>query len=321
MSENGTMSQSRVAVASRSFSRHPVLRQEILARYRHVTFNDTGRSLSGEELIEFLRGHDKAVIALETIDEGVLSRLPDLRVIGKYGVGLDMFDLEAMERHGVLLGWTGGVNKRSVSELVVAAMIALLHRTPESHAEVRMGRWRQIQGRQLTGRTVGIVGCGNIGKDVAILLKSFFCRVLVYDIRDYSSFYNAHGVMPVSLEELLASAEIVTIHLPLDVSTRNMFHAARLESMRRNSCLINMARGGIVDELTLKRLLKEGHLAGAALDVFNEEPPQDNELLNLANVLVTGHIGGSTEEAVLAMGRAAIQGLAEAQLPSMYLMS
>jgi D-3-phosphoglycerate dehydrogenase len=319
MAEAGVNKTARVAVASRSFSRHPQLRGELLARYEHVTFNESGRALAGAELVSFLQGHEKAVTALEVIDEGLLAQLPELKVIGKYGVGLDMIDLSAMEHRGVLLGWTGGVNKRSVSELVIAAAISLLHRTEESHAEVRAGTWRQLQGRQLSGRTVGIVGCGHIGKDVATLLQAFDCRVLAHDILDFPEFYAAHRVAPVSLDKLLAEAEVVTIHLPLDGSTRDMFDARRLHMMRRGACLINLSRGGIVDEATLGALLRSGHLAGAALDVFTEEPPRDLELLNLPTLIATGHIGGSTEEAVLAMGRAAIEGLDSARPARAYI--
>lgn len=313
MLEVGRNTLTRVVVASRSFSRHEQLRSELLAKYKHVTFNESGRALSGAELANFLRGHDKAVTALEVIDEDLLSQLPQLKVIGKYGVGLDMIDLDAMDRHGVQLGWTGGVNKRSVAELVVAAAISLLHRTAESHVEVRAGQWRQLQGRQLSGRTVGIVGCGHIGKDTVSLLRAFGCRILAHDIRDFPDFYAVNGVVAVSLDELLAQAEVVTIHLPLDESTRGMFDACRLQAMRRGSCLINIARGGIVDEAALKLALKNGHLAGAALDVFTQEPPLDVELLNMPTLIATGHIGGSTEEAVLAMGRAAIAGLDSAR--------
>ena len=309
----------RVAVCSRSFSKNTVLRSELLAKYEHVTFNDSGRQMEGDELVTFLKGHDKAITALERITADVISRLPQLKVIGKYGVGLDMIDLNALSQYGVQLGWTGGVNKRSVAELVIAAAIALLHRTEESHAEVRAGQWRQLPGRQLSGRTVGIVGCGHIGKEVAILLRAFGCRILANDIKDFPEFYQANGVQPVSLEDLLAEAEVVTLHLPLDVSTHRMFDAERLGKMRKGACLINLARGGIIDEVVLKQRLKEGLLAGAALDVFEEEPPRDTELLNLPTLIATGHIGGSTEEAVLAMGRAAIAGLDTTRSAASYL--
>ena len=301
--------QTPIAVASRSFSHHPVLREELLARYPQVVFNEAGETLSEKKLIRFLEGCEKAITGLEVLDEGIFSSLPKLKVVSKYGVGLDMIDLNAMEKHGILLGWTGGVNKRSVAELVLSSMMALLHRVPEANIEMRSGLWRQIRGRQLTGKTIGIIGCGNIGKDLVTLLKSFACEVLVNDILDYLEFYKEHEVSVVGLEELLRRADVVTLHVPLNNSTKNMLDARRLDMMKTGACLINMARGGLVDELKLKEMLERGKLSGAALDVFNNEPPNDMGLLCLPNVIVTPHIGGSTEEAVMAMGRAAIDGL------------
>jgi D-3-phosphoglycerate dehydrogenase len=308
----------KVAVASRSFSRHPVLRAELLARYPNVTFNDAGLSLKGDALVEFLSGHDKAVTALERLDEAVLSRLPDLKVVGKYGVGLDMIDLAAMSRLGKKLGWTGGVNRRSVSELTIASAIALLRHIPQGNAQVREGGWKQLMGRQLSDRTVGIVGCGHVGKDLVKLLMAFGCRVLAHDIREFPDFYAAHGVEAVDMVTLLTTADVVTLHLPLDASTRNILSADKLALMRPDAILLNMARGGLVDEAALKAMLVEGRLAGAAFDVFAQEPPEDHELLRLPNMLALPHIGGSAEEAVVAMGRAAIAGLDNARDPLDY---
>ena len=305
----------KVAVCSRSFSKNPILRAELLARYQQVTFNDGGIQLKGDTLVEFLSGHDKAITALETIDESVLSRLPELEVISKYGVGLDMIDMAAMRAHGKRLGWTGGVNRRSVSELVISFAIAMLRHLPAAHREVRSGAWRQHVGGLLTGRTVGIIGCGHVGKDLVPLLRAFECPILVNDIRDYPDFYAAHGIEAVSLEALLARADIVTLHVPLDNSTRGMLDAHRLAMLKPTAVLINAARGELVDEGALKQMLQDKRLAAAAFDVFAVEPPQDRELLSLPNFLATPHIGGSAHEAILAMGRAAIDGLDHNQIP------
>jgi len=304
-----------VAVASRSFSRHETLRRELQARYPRVTFNESGRSLSGGDLIEFLRGHGKAITALERLDGALFGAVPELRVVSKYGVGLDMIDLPAMERCGVSLGWTPGVNRRSVAELVISSAIALLHRAPVASREVVQGLWRQLVGRELTGRTVGVVGCGHVGKEVAVLARAFDCRVLANDLLNLSDFYQRHDVRPVDLETLLRESDVVTIHVPLDRTTSRLIDAERLSLMRRDAILINMARGGIVDEAALERLLRDGRLGGAALDVFEQEPPVNRSLIDLTNVLVTPHIGGSSEEAILAMGRAAIAGLDAARSP------
>jgi len=308
-----------LVIASRSFSKHPVLRKEVLKRYPNAKFNDEGLSLNGESLIEFLDGHEKAITALEKIDDSILKLLPNLKVIGKYGVGLDMIDLHAMKRHGVNLGWTGGVNKRSVSELVISYSIALLHRTIFANAEVRKGKWYQVKGRQLSDCTVGIIGCGHVGKDLVKLLQPFNCKILANDVLDFKDFYKKYGVTSVGLEELIRKSDIVTLHLPLDKSTKNILNSDKLNLLKNNSVLINLARGGLIDEVALKELLINNKITGAALDVFEVEPPVDLSFATMDNVLITPHIGGSTEEAILAMGMAAIEGLENSKDPLNFL--
>lgn len=305
----------RVAVCSRSFSRHLVLRAELLACYPETVFNDGNRRLAGQDLIEFLSGCEKAIIGLEPVDAGLFEALPGLKVVSKYGVGFEKIDLAAMTAAGVRLGWTGGVNRRSVAELVIAFSVMLLRNVGRAAHESKKGVWRQHVGRQLSDRVVGIVGCGHVGKDLARLLRAFGCRVLAHDIRDFPDFYDRHGVQPVELEALLRQSDVVTLHVPLDSTTRHILSAARLAMMKADAVLINTARGGLVDEQALKAMLKSGRLAGAAFDVFAEEPPTDLELLALPNFIATPHIGGSAEEAVLAMGRAAIKGLDDNRLP------
>ncbi len=303
----------RIAVAARSFSRNPLLRIELAEKYADVTFIESARLLEGAALVRFLRGHDRVIVGLERIDEGVLAELPELEIISKYGVGLDGIDLDAVARHGVKFAWTGGVNRRSVAELTLAFAIALVHRVPETSVALRGGDFQKLVGRQLTGRTVGIIGCGFVGKDLVGLLAPFGCRLLAHDIRDDAEFYAAHGVEAVSLDRLLSEADVVTLHVPLDDSTRGMIGAAQLARMQKGACLINAARGGLVDEVALIDALSSGHLAGAACDVFQIEPDANPDLLALPTFLGTPHIGGSTAEAQLAMGRAAIAGLESAR--------
>jgi D-3-phosphoglycerate dehydrogenase len=305
----------KIAVTSRSFSKNETLRSELLALYRNVTFNDAGASLSGDELVAFLDGHDRAIVALEKLTEDVIVRLPRLRTVSKYGVGLDNIDVDALRRHGKKLGWRGGVNRRSVSELTLSFMIALLHNVPRASYLVREGGWRQIPGRQLTGKTVGIIGCGHVGKDLVGLLRPFDVKILAYDIVDYADFYRANGIEAVGVDELLARADVVTIHVPSDKTTRNILDSERIARFRPGSVFVNTARGGLVDEAAMHDALVSGRIAGAAFDVFAQEPPSETALLKLPNVLVTPHIGGSAEEAVLAMGRAAIQGLCSDEDP------
>ncbi len=242
---------------------------------------------------------------------GILSRLPELRAISKVGVGIDMLDLDAMRRHGVRLAWSQGTNSRSVAELTMAFMLALLRHLPVVTRLAREGDWRQLQGRTLTERTVGIVGFGHVGRDLARLLSAFSCRVLAYDVMPLAS--REPHVHEASLEALLAESEIVTLHVALNEQTRDLMDRRRIAAMRKGALLINTSRGGLVDEQALLDAIAAGEIAGAALDVFAEEPPLDHPLLQLDQVIVTPHIGGSTAEAVLAMGRAAIDGLGAAR--------
>ena len=305
----------RIAVCSRSFSKNLTLRNELQEKYENVTFNDEGQKLEGETLIEFLRGHDKAITALECVDEKILKELPELKVISKVGVGLDMIDMEAMRRYKKCLAWSGGTNSRAVSEWVISFAIAMLRHIPSAYRDVLSGKWKQQKGRYLSGRIIGIIGCNNIGQDLVKLLQPFDCKILVHDIQNYDDFFAKYNIQVVSLNELLKRSDIVTLHVPLNHSTRNLLSAERLALMKPESILINTARGGLVDESALKKMLKDGRLAAAAFDVFATEPPEDQGLLELPNFLVTPHIGGSTEEAIIAMGRAAIKGLDTNTLP------
>lgn len=298
-----------VAVASKSFSRNPRLREELAARYANIRWNTTGRALEGDELITFLKGHVYAICGLDRLDDRVFRGVPELRLVSKYGVGLDMIDLEAARRHGVTVRWTPGVNRQAVAELTIAFMIALTRRIVPLANDVRAGGWRQAGGRQISSATIGIVGCGHIGQQVARLCRAFGARVIAHDIRAYDAFYRTNDVTPVDLATLLAESDIVTLHVPLDASTRGMIGARELKAMKPSAFLVNTARGGIVDETAIKVALCEGRLGGAAFDVFINEPPLDQELLQLPGFIATPHIGASTEEAVLAMGRAAIAGL------------
>ncbi len=301
----------RIAVTTPSFSANPTLRAELGALFPDVIYNETGKTLSADEVLAILRDAEAAVVGRERIDDAVLERCPSLRMIAKYGVGLDNVDQPALDRRGVALGWTGGVNRRSVSELALCAMIGLLRHVVQSSANLRAGTWRKEGGRELSGSVVGIVGLGFVGMDLARLLAPFGCTLLVNDVRDVRADCAAHGWIDATKDRIWAEADVVSLHVPLTPATRHLVDAAALERMRRDAYLINTSRGAVVDEQALLAALRSGHIAGAALDVFAVEPPTDRALLELGNVLPTPHIGGASREAMLAMGRSAIHHLAE----------
>lgn len=175
-------------------------------------------------------------------------------------------------------------------------------------------RPRNRDGRLLTGRTVGIHGCGNVGKEVARLLQPYGCTIIACDVRDYPDFYRAHGVTPVCFDELLERAEVLTLHLPITRTTRGLYSGAVLQRLRTDCVLVNTCRGNIVDEDALCDRLEAGQLAAACFDVFAIEPATCDRLLDNPNMLAAPHIGAATEETRIAMVNAAIRGLTENEL-------
>ena len=306
----------KIAVTSRSFSKNPILRSERLEKYPNTTFNDAGVSLRGEDLTSFLSGHDAAIIALEPIDNDTLSQLPALKIISKYGVGVDKIDFSALRKHRIRFGWQGGVNRRSVAELALAFMITSLRHVSAANLEVRNGIWQQHIGGLLTGNTIGIIGLCNVGKDLVRLLQPFDCQIYANDLLSFPDFCNTYQVTQTTIDEIFALSNIISLHVPLTDKTRGLISTEKLESMRSRSILINTARGGLVNEQALKKQLESGHLSAAAFDVFAQEPPRDQELLMLPNFLATPHLGGSTSEAILSMGRSAIAQIAQARTPT-----
>lgn len=309
----------RVAVPAISFGQHSGLVRRLLELYPDAKVNTEGAAYyrSEHDTIAYLDGYDAAIVSFEPINDRVLDALPELKVVAKLGVGLDKIDPAAMRRHGVRLGWTPGVNKRSVAELALCLAIAGLRHVVDLNAAMRRGdRPLQRMGRHLTGRVVGIHGCGEIGKEFVRLLEPFDCTVLACDIKDYGEFYERHKVTPVSFDELLARSEVLSIHLTVTNLTRGLYDATTLDKLRPDCVLINTARGRIVDETALKERLASGRIAAAAIDAFAVEPPTDDELLRLPNFIATPHIGASAEEARWLMGTTAIAGLTDNFLPS-----
>ncbi len=306
-----TRTTPRVAVTPPPICNSSTLRDELSALFPQPLFNDTGRYLTEDELIRFASEADALLIGRDGITDKVLAALPHLKIIAKYGVGLDTIDQDAMKRHSVELGWTAGVNRRSVAELTLSFMLGLCHNVFKGGLALKQGQWVKDGGHLLQSKTVGIVGCGNIGQEVIRLLQPFGCVVWVRDILDRSEFCKETGALEKSLEEVLAGADIISMHVPLTEATRHMIDAASLAKMQSSAFLINTSRGDVVDQAGLKEALLKKTIAGAALDVFAQEPPEDMELLACPQLMVTPHIGGNAVEAVEAMARAAFQHMKE----------
>jgi phosphoglycerate dehydrogenase-like enzyme len=304
-----------LGVSADHITRNPAMRQEVLNVYPNAKFHDIGHRLDEDELIEFLKDCDAAIIGFEPVTERVLTALPNLKLISKYGNGCETFDFEAMKRHGVRFGYTWGVNKLAVAELTLGFMLMGLRFVMPLNVAMRAGERPALRnGRFLTGRVIGIHGCGNIGKEVVRLLAPFDCKILACDIKNYADFYKQWNVTPVSFDELLARSEVLTLHLPKTRQTLGLYSREVLGKLQKGCVLVNTCRGGIVDEDALLEHLDNGALMAACFDVFAIEPAQNDRLLRHPNMLAAPHIGASTEETRLILVRAAIKGLTNAKV-------
>lgn len=266
-----------------------------------------------EELIALLQGIDGAIVSTDPFTARVIRATDRLRVISRTGVGYDAVDVTAATERGIVVTNTPGVNRYAVADWTLALILCCSRRVPENLAEVCRGGWGRHEGMDLAGRTLGIVGLGTIGKEVAKRAKGFGMRLLAHDVVPDLGFAERHEVRYVSLEELLHQSDFVSIHCFLNAATRHLIDAERLALMRPTAFLINTARGGIVDTAALTDALRSKRLAGAGLDVFEDEPlPADSPLRMLENVYLTPHVAGSSADARRLSGATAARNLLSA---------
>ena len=266
---------------------------------------------SPAELRDLLGDAVGAIVSTDPFDRDVLDSTPNLMVIARVGVGVDTVDVAAATANGVLVTTTPGANEDSVADHTLALMLALVRRVPEHDRSLRERRWDRggaMTPGDLWRSTVGIVGSGRIGRAVVRRLRGFGCAILV---SDPALEQPDEGTRLVSLDELLAESDVVSLHVPLLPETRGLIGRRELALMRPTAVLVNAARGHIVDEAELAAALRGGRLAGAALDVFAEEPPFDSELLELRNVIVTPHVAGMSVGSIAAMTEQASRSVVE----------
>ena len=299
----------RVRVCNISFSKNRILVNKIKKHFKDVNFNFNGVRLDGDELIDFCKDADAIIVGVEKINSHVLKRLPNLKYIAKYGVGIDNIDIDSCKQRGVLIGWTGGVNKKSVAELTLGYMLILMRNIFSSYNNLKKLRWIKDGGNSLYNKKIGIIGMGNIGQDLIKLLSVFDCEILANDISENSSLSNKLNFKYVTKEFLYRNSDIVTLHVPLTSSTKKMINTKVFNKMKNSSILINTSRGEVVCEKDLIDALKNKKIHSAALDVFQYEPLKNKELVSLSNVICTPHIAGNSKEAVIEMGNSAINHL------------
>jgi D-3-phosphoglycerate dehydrogenase len=256
--------------------------------------------MSEDELIAHVDGFDGVCCGVEPFTRKVIAASPRLKSIARTGVGFNSIDLEAAEDYGVIVTTTPGANRHAVADHTLGFMIMLAHRIPANQQMVANQKWTRVVGKDVYRKTVGIIGVGAIGKEVAKRAAGFNMNLLGFDIlRDYT-FGAEVGLRYVNLHELMSQSDFITLHVPYYELTHHMIGEAELNLVKPTSYLINTARGGVVDEAALYNVLTNGKMAGAALDVAENEPNFASPLMKLENVIWTPHVAGITDESRLA---------------------
>lgn len=299
----------RILVTPTSYGKNdPSLKTELEKLVGEVIYNPTGKPLSSVEVAKLLPGIHGYIAGLDEIDQAALQVADSLKVIARYGVGIDSVDLNVARSKGIIVTNTPGANSVSVAELALGLILSLARQIPEAAQAVHQGKWPRLAGISLEGKTIGILGLGAIGKQLAQRLAGFDCRILAYDPFGDAAYASAHNIDLLPLDSVLKEADFISLHMPLLPETRNMVNREFLAKMKKGSFLVNTSRGEVVDEAALFEALSSGHIRGAALDAFVVEPPDPaNPLLSLPQVIVTPHLGAQTDGATSNMGLLAMK--------------
>ena len=273
-----------------------------------IALNPYGRELKESEIKELLNNVDGLIAGTEPLTRDVIYGAKNLKIISRCGIGIDNIDLEAVNKKGIRLYRTPDEPALAVAELTLGLILDSLRHISYLSNIVRSGGWEKKMGRLFTGKTVGIIGLGTIGKRLTTLLKPFNCEILASDHVPDIEFAKENKVDYVGLDELLRDSDIVTLHLPLDDNTKGFFNRSLFLQMNDSAIFINTSRGCIVDEDDLYDVLREGKLSHACLDVYRDEP-YTGKLKGLENVTLTCHVGSYAKEARAEMERRAVENL------------
>jgi len=293
----------KILVATRSFGSTSYRPLDILeATGCELVRADMSIPMTEDRLVELLDGVQGAIIGVVPMTERVIKNSPSLKVVSMHGVGVDHIDLQAAANAGVVIANCLGSNDQAVADLAFGLMISVAREIPKIDRSIRQGDWGRHKGSELWNKTLGLIGLGYIGRGVAKRALGFDMKVLVYDPYITQEESEAVGATLVPFETVIAESDFLSLHAPMNDETNRMIGSQQLEAMKESAYLINTARGSLVDEAALFKALTDGQIAGAALDVYTNEPPKDGPLLGLDNIVLTAHIGSHTVEAIERMG-------------------
>lgn len=291
-------------------------------KVRLVDYGLAGLNKEEDEFCRLIKDAQAVIVtAMDRVTRRIMSSAPDLRMVAIRSAGFEGTDLEAATDLGVLVTHNPGANRQAVADMAMAMMLAVSRRIGFMDRGMRQGGYDEfrILGKDLYRATLGIIGLGRIGKATALRALGFEMRVLYHDIVEYPEFAAGHGLTKVSMEQLLQESDFVTLHVPLDESTRHMINTKALDLMKPDAILVNTCRGEVVDEAAVKKALQNQTLSGFGTDVYAHEPPVDLELVNMKNVISTPHISGITTDGLFNMAmstaRKVVEFLIEGRIP------
>ncbi len=298
----------KLLITPTSLCRNETLLKELSGK-AELVLNPTGKPLSEEQLIPLVGDIDGYLAGLDSVTEKVIENAPRLKVISRYGVGCERVDLEAAAKNGIKVANTPGANTQSVADLAMGLILSVARRIAFLDAQLKNGGWDRGNGIEIYGKTIGIIGLGAIGKALALRAQGFSMKVLAYDPYIDSAWATAHGVTVCGLDELTASSDIISLHVPHTPETHNIISRDRIAGMRDGVIIINTSRGGLIDLDAAADFIESGKIWGVGLDAFEKEPPEKHRIWDFPNVVLTPHAGAHTAEAVDGMARMSIDNL------------
>lgn len=295
--------QKKVLIGSRARSRAPEAMKVLEEQGYELILNPYDRTLTETELIDMMQGVDGMIAGSDKVTAAVLAAgAPTLKIVAKQGVGYNTIDVVAAKEQKIDVTITPGANSKSVADLAMGLMLSIARNIPAMDRKIREKSWYRHTGVELAGKTLGIVGMGNIGGEVAKRAFTFGMKILAYDVYPRQDFIDQYGVTYVSLDEIFTKSDFVSLHAPAIKDTIGMVNIDRLRSMKKTAFIVNTARGELIVEDDLYEALSTGLIAGAALDVYQNEPLADSKLIDLPNIVLTAHSGAYTKEAIVNAG-------------------
>lgn len=302
----------KILISSKSFGKEDTGALNLLrSAGLEPVLNPYGRSFEFDEFSERIRDAAGLIAGTEKITGELLQKARSLKVISRFGVGTDNIDLEAAKKLGIIVYTTPEAPTQAVAELALSMMLGLSRKICETDRNMHSGIWSPLIGSLLSGKTLGIIGLGRIGRELVRLVAPFKLGIIAHELYPDPGFISQYGVKLESLEKVMSESDIVSLHMPLSSSTRHIIGEKEISLMKPHAILINTARGGLVDENALIKALERGSIGGAGLDVFEIEPYK-GKLIQLSNVILTPHIGSNTRETRIRMEKETVENLIKA---------